>query len=271
MIDRCVNCKGMHLDSYTLSHMGIVQSQTYLRIGNHNLHCVPYYISCRESKLLVALSPEEHKQFNQYSGELHKLYMTMEDPYTMEIVTIFVNAKIDIYDQMLHDSNFCFIDIIFKSAPQPLLRMIKKLCDKMIDIENKFFDFKTICPVLNASQISKVGLGSYIQIRLKSQKKVRAKIVDMTFSKMNVYLDLGGLKRDEFDVVKIEISKDGKSIFIEGNGSDFRSSTEIEGYAFLTFELKYSFVLVDSLMPIYTYLKRVGSEIPETEEKLEEI
>lgn len=253
----CSDCQGFHLDKYNIFNLGIIQKQTFLKIHQYHLYCVPYEISCKDCKLIVSLSPEELVLFKKYEDDLHKLHITIEDPETMEIVSIYINTKISLLGNMIQGNNYCFIDLFFKTVPESFTLLMKELCRKKLEYKELYNQANENNDLIESQYLDKITLDSYVSFRLTDQKKLHAKIVKISYSRMIIFLDTQNYELTNKTTLKIEFTKLQNSFFASGEIIHIKDSSEVKGFQFLTVHLDYSFNLIEILLPLYSHYNKI--------------
>jgi hypothetical protein len=113
---------------------------------------------------------------------------------------------------------------------------------------------------LHKFHLTYITLENYVSFRISEKKKIQAKIIKISYSKMILYLDIDDATLTILTQLSLEFFRQEISFFVTGHISGVSDSQEVEGFRFLTVDLEYSFSLVDSLTPLYTYYDKINSQ-----------
>ncbi len=260
LIYDCSSCTSIRVDNYNLKSIGLMQKKTFLQIREYTVFCVPYEIDCKSCKLLAVLSPNEQRLFKQYEDEIQRLHLTIEDPETMENISIFINSKIKINKSDEMDHTYCFIDVTLKGAPESYTKLLKIFCSKAQSNKQIFENSKKENIFILSKYMDVLLLENQVDFRLADHKIFKAKIVKISYSKIIIITEVSRQISREISQLKkkltLEFSKENVSFFVNATITD---SSEVEGFLLISLDLDFSFSLVDSLNPLYTYYNKILS------------
>lgn len=109
---------------YAFKKMGLVQSQTLLKVDVYSLICVPYRISFSSVALLVSFSQEEIVFFQRYKGGLASLTIVFQASSNAPPLKLFSRCSLSSIAPVKNRSNIALVSLEFKPCPDDLVNVL---------------------------------------------------------------------------------------------------------------------------------------------------
>jgi hypothetical protein len=130
--------KTIRLDQFAVAKMGLVQSQTILKIENYMIVCAPYQISMRKAFLFVVLNKDEIPFFNNYINKLAALKLTFQRKLKGIPLKFFVWVTMKGISPIKGKENMCLIEVEYKSCPESLINIIGEFATTLETFEHYY-------------------------------------------------------------------------------------------------------------------------------------
>jgi hypothetical protein len=109
---------------YAFKKMGLVQSQTLLKIDVYSLICVPYRMSFSSVALLVSFSQEEVVFFQRFKGGLASLTIVFQSAANAPPLKLFTRCSLSSIAPVKNRSNIALVNLDFKPCPDDLANVM---------------------------------------------------------------------------------------------------------------------------------------------------
>jgi hypothetical protein len=155
---------------FTLASMGIIQSQTSLKVDTYTLACVPYQLSMARTVLIGAFSKDEIAFFQRFKGSLAGLTLAVQRPTAKEPEKIFCRCQVSAVGLMKGREGVGLIVCDFKPIPPALAQLVG---DHLMNVER----LKALCVDLRdkAAQVTpetsrKLGYNNYAVLAIGAEQ-----------------------------------------------------------------------------------------------------
>ena len=177
------SAKLLRIDNFAISKMGIIQSQTVLKIDNYMIICAPYKISMRKAYLFVVLNRNEIPFFTEYINKLASLKYTFIKTLKSIPLKFFVWARINRIAPLKGKENMCMIDVTYKQCPDHLINIIGEYIETSNKLEEQFKVFKDKQVVVNHETSRMLKFNDYIECYFGA-RKIEAKLISLSVNKL---------------------------------------------------------------------------------------
>ncbi|MBN2441547.1 MAG: hypothetical protein JXJ04_09370 [Spirochaetales bacterium] len=179
--------KMIRLDQFALASMGLIQSQTILKIENYMIVCAPYQLSMRKAVLFVVLNKEEIPFFTRYIGKLAALKLTFQKSLKGIPLKFFVWVTIKQIAPIKGKENMCLIEVDYKNCPESLIAVIGEHITTLQTLDKFYRLYKDkLIPIdHNTSQILKYN--NYLECFI-GNRKIEAKLLSIAVNLLHILL-----------------------------------------------------------------------------------
>ncbi len=112
------------VNPYVVRKIGLIHSQTFLRLEDYQIICIPYQLSFSSIILLGILSPQEITFFQQYQNVLCSLTMTYQDTRRKQTKAMLIRANLVQIGAMKNRDNICLFRLSLRSVPNLLVEIL---------------------------------------------------------------------------------------------------------------------------------------------------
>lgn len=257
LIHDCSSCNPIEINNYNLKYMGFLQKKIFLKIHDYTVFCIPYEMSCKGCKLLAALSPKEQILFKKFEDTIHNFHLAFEDPETMEEISIFINTKIKINKNNGGERDYCFIDAEFMRPPKSYIKLLKLSCSTINSYKDAYLYNLEKSNFIPAKYLEVIRMEPQVVFRPCDRHKFSAKIVRISYSKIEILADVNREISQMKDELSLEFTKDETTFYVKAHIDE---STKVENFYLISLSMEFSCSIVDSLLPLYKYYKKVLEE-----------
>jgi hypothetical protein len=114
----------VRFNPYAVKKLGLLQSQTLLKIEDYMLICAPYQLSMAKIILLVILTPEEINFFQQFRSRLASLTIAFQKQPAKTPMNLLLRGSLERIGPVKGKTNVCLMEIVYKSCPAELVEII---------------------------------------------------------------------------------------------------------------------------------------------------
>ena len=241
----------IHIDGFSAAKMGLIQSQTMLKIDKLQLICSPFQLSMQKAVLLGILSERELPFFKHYTQKLTSLRLRFDkSELNQQPLKLMLWARINRLIPLQGRQNLCMVDLNLKSCPNDLIDILGRYIDMYKTFQNLFVRYRgreiSISPETN--QLLKFN--NYAEAYIKKQK-VRVKLLLLSVNRLLMVIPA-------FDAcIKAGLEFESKLYFqqyrFKISGKIEKTSPVKDGFIHLYYLIKFTPELVDI---VHTYFQQ---------------
>lgn len=146
---------------FALSSMGIIQSQTSLKVDTYTLACVPYQLSMTKAVLIGAFSKDEIVFFQRFKGALAGLTFSVQNGISKEPSKIFCRCQISAVGIMKGKDGVGLIACDFKPIPPDLATLLGEHLLHLDRLKTQWDDLRGKIVQVNPDTSRKLGYNNY--------------------------------------------------------------------------------------------------------------
>ncbi|MBA7620822.1 hypothetical protein ES703_28177 [subsurface metagenome] len=173
----------IRFNPYTIKKMGLLQSQTLLKLENYMLICAPYQLSMKRAVLLVILSRGEIGFFQQFQKKITSLSLTFQKPGDKNPINLFIRGNLDRIGPVKGRANVCLADISLKNCPNDLTEIIGDFIISYNSLKSQYENFKDRAVEINEKSAELMRFNNYIESQPASQK-IQTKLFSISVNKL---------------------------------------------------------------------------------------
>jgi hypothetical protein len=239
----------IRLDQFALASMGLIQSQTVLKIANYMIVCAPHQISMQKSLLFVVLNKNEIPFFNQYKEKLAALKLTFQKTLKSIPLKFFVWVIIKQISPIKGKENMCLIEVVYKNCPEDLISIIGQYISILQVLEKFYHRYKGREIPVDRHSSRVLQYNNYIECFI-GNRKVEAKLISLAVNGMNIILP------GNDPLLQVDYEFKSKLYFRPHRflvkGKIGKIEKRADGYIKITYLLPYVPVLVDIIRQYFT-------------------
>jgi hypothetical protein len=242
----------IRLDQFALASMGLIQSQTVLKIANYKIICAPHQISMQKSLLFVVLNKDEIPFFNQYKEKLAALKLTFQKNLKTIPLKFFVWVMIKQISPIKGKENMCLIEVNYKNCPESLISIIGQHISTLQILEKFYHRYKGKEIPVDRHSSRVLQYNNYIECFI-GNRKVEAKLTSIAVNGLNILLPGNDpLLHIGFDF-KSKLYFRPQRFLV--NGKIGKMEKRADGYIKIVYLIPYIPVLVDIIRKYFSRIK----------------
>lgn len=146
---------------YALKKMGIVQSQTSLKIDVYTLICVPYRLSLDKVVLLLSFSKDEVVYFQRFKGGLASLTVVFQESPSKAPFKLFARCSVSGISPIKDRANFALISLDFRPCPDDLATIVGDYISSQERLMEEYRSGSAYSVMLNPAVARSLGYNNY--------------------------------------------------------------------------------------------------------------
>lgn len=175
----------VRLDQFTIQKMGLLQSQTVLKIDNYIIICAPYQVSMKKAFLFAVLNKRELPFFLKYISKLASLKFTFQKDLKGIPLKFFVWVIINRIQPIKGKENMCLIEVSYKSYPESLIDIIGGFLVFQKDLLKRYEKLKDRHVFVNNETSRILKFNNYIECHL-GERTVEAKLISLSVNSLTL-------------------------------------------------------------------------------------
>jgi hypothetical protein len=179
----------VRFNPYAIKKMGLLQSQTLLKLEEYVLICAPYQISMTRVILLVILKPDEINFFQQFRTKLASLTIAFQKQPAKTPMNLLIRGNLERIGPVKGKPNVCLMEIIYKSCPNDLVEIIGDYAMSFTALKTQFENFKDRAVQMDPSVARTMRFNNYAEC-LPDGRKVPARLVSLAVNRLTLELPL---------------------------------------------------------------------------------
>ena len=181
--------ENVRFNPYAIKKMGLLQSQTLLKLEEYVLICAPYQISMTRVILLVILTPDEINFFQQFRTKLASLTIAFQKQPARTPMNLLIRGNLERIGPVKGKPNVCLMEVIYKSCPDDLVEIIGDYAVSFGALRAQFENFKDRSVEIDPSVARIMRFNNFAEC-LASGRKVPARLLSLGVNRMTIELPL---------------------------------------------------------------------------------
>jgi hypothetical protein len=222
---------------YAIHKMGLLQSQTLLKMEDYMLICAPYQLSMKRAILLVILSREETLFFQRFQNRITSLSFTFQKPGNKNPINLFIRGTLDRIGPVKGKANVCMVDLSYKNCPLDLVEIIGDYILTFQSLKSRHESFQNRSIAINEESARVMRFNNYIECQVL-QQKVQGQLISLAVNELvlKVPASLEGVVEGEKIFVKLyfqtyQFIVSGRITRVEAPGQNTRELSCSIGFA----------------------------------------
>ncbi len=173
----------IRFNPYAIKKMGLVQSQTLVKIEDYMLICAPFQMSMKRAIMLVILSREETTFFQQFQKKMCSINFTFQRPNNKTPINFFVRGILDRLGAVKGKQNVCMLDISFKNCPVDLVEIIGDYITSFESLKAQYESFKGKEIPMNPRNAKIMRFNNFVESQF-GKNKVQTRLLAVSVDKL---------------------------------------------------------------------------------------
>jgi hypothetical protein len=173
----------IRFNPYAIKKLGLLQSQTLLKLEEFMLICAPYELSMQQVVLLVILSRGEIDFFQQFQNKLTSLNMSFQKPTNKSPINLFIRGTLTRMGPVKGRSNVSLFEVVYKSCPADLVEMIGDYLLTYEALKAQYENFKNRSVPMDDKTARTMRFNDYVESVLGGQK-ILTKLVSLAVNRI---------------------------------------------------------------------------------------
>jgi len=179
----------IRFNPYAVKKMGLLQSQTLLKLEDYMLICAPYQLSMGRVILLVILTPDEINFFQQFRAKLASLTIAFQKQPAKTPMNLLVRGNLERIGPVKGKTNVCLMEVNFKSCPNDLVEIIGDFVVSFAALKTQFDNFKGRTVDIDPNTARTLRFNSVVECQVGAQK-VPARLASLAVNRLTLELPL---------------------------------------------------------------------------------
>lgn len=173
----------VRFNPYTIKKMGLLQSQTLLKLEDYMLICAPYQLSMHRVVLLVILSSDEITFFQQFQKKLTSLNFSFQKSGNKNPINLFIRGTLDKIGPVKGKANVCMVDLAYKTCPNDLVEIIGDYIISFESLKTQYENFKDRAVEITKKSAQTLRFNNYAETQIGSQK-LRTDLISLAVNEL---------------------------------------------------------------------------------------
>ncbi len=239
----------LRLNPSLIDELGLIKRGIHLKIDEFYVSCFPFDLSLGKASLLASLSQKEIDFFRNLAKRPHKLNLNFKVPSASKPITFFVLSDIVDFRKPNAESPYCFIDVKFKETPFALKEILVTWFVQT-DEGEAFFADPTDLPV-PLERLGDFFAHPHLALLREGAVADRLRILAMSKRGIRVFGEYSGPPPEKGETLDFEAPAEEGAVPIRGSCTEFTTSAELPGFAWIGIDLVYNSYLVGRLMRLF--------------------
>jgi len=181
--------ENVRFNPYAVKKLGLLQSQTLLKIEDYMLICAPYQLSMARIILLVILTPEEITFFQQFRSKLASLTIAFQKQPAKTPMNLLIRGNLERIGPVKGRTNVCLMEVIFKSCPNDLVEIIGDYVMSFEALKTQFENFKDRAVEIDPQVARTMRFNNFMEC-LPGGRKLPARLQSLAVNRLVLELPL---------------------------------------------------------------------------------
>jgi hypothetical protein len=179
----------VRFNPYAVKKLGLLQSQTLLKIEDYMLICAPYQLSMAKIILLVILTPEEINFFQQFRSRLASLTIAFQKQPAKTPMNLLLRGGLERIGPVKGRTNVCLMEVVYKTCPNDLVEIIGDYVQSFEALKIQFENFKGRLVAIDPAVARTMRFNNYVEC-LPGGKKMPARLLSLGVNRLVLELPL---------------------------------------------------------------------------------
>ena len=179
----------LRFNPYAVKKLGLLQSQTLLKIEDYMLICAPYQLSMARAILLVILTPEEINFFQQFRSRLASLTIAFQKQPAKTPMNLLLRGNLERIGPVKGRTNVCLMEIAYKNCPNDLVEIIGDYMLSFEALKTQYENFKGRLVTIDPAAARTMRFNNYAEC-LPGGQKMPARLLSLGVNRLVLELPL---------------------------------------------------------------------------------
>ncbi len=181
---------------YTIKNVGLIPNQTILKISDFMLICSPYQISMKNAVLLLILSHEETKFFQQYTNTNCSLCLVFQKSLNTSSFNMEIPSKVDQIGAVKGKNNICMINISFIKFNSQLIEILGNYIFGYNALQECLAKYKNKNIIITEETAKNLRYNNYFEIIINNRKNI-GNLLSLSINKIIFSIKMSEIKITE--------------------------------------------------------------------------
>ena len=179
----------VRFNPYAVKKLGLLQSQTLLKIEDYMLICAPYQLSMAKIILLVILTPEEIGFFQQFRSRLASLTVAFQKQPAKTPMNLLLRGNLERIGPVKGKTNVCLMEIVYKTCPNDLVEIIGDYVLSFEALKTQYENLKDRLTPIDPAVARTMRFNNYAEC-LPGGQKIPARLLSLAVNRLVLELPL---------------------------------------------------------------------------------
>jgi len=180
----------IQIDTFSAAKLGLIQSQTVIKVENLQLICSPFQISMQRAILLCVLTERELPFFNSHRDKLAALkFVFSKTNSSQEPVKYLVWTKINQIIPLKGRQDLCMVDLSYKNCPNGLIDILGHFLDIFKVIQNLYIRYKDKDIILSPETSRRLRYNDYIEAKI-GEKTIKIRLLSLAVNRLQLLMPI---------------------------------------------------------------------------------
>jgi len=161
----------IRFNPYAIKKMGLLPTQTLLKLDDYMLICAPFQLSMKRAILLVILSKDEISFFQQFQNKIVSLSFTFQRPGNKAPINLFVRGTLARMGPVKGRNNVCLVDLSYSSCPNDLMEILADYLGNYASLKSQYEHLRNRPVELNEENTKIMRYNKYTEAQIACKKQ----------------------------------------------------------------------------------------------------
>ena len=162
----------IRFNPYAIKKLGMLPSQTLLKLDDYMLICAPFQVSMNRAILLVILSKDETSFFQKFQNKIVSLSFTFQRPGNNTPINLFVRGTLVRMGPVKGRNNVCLADISYSNCPNDLMEILADYISNYASLKGQYEYLKNRTVELNEENTKIMRYNNYTEAQIEGKKQL---------------------------------------------------------------------------------------------------
>jgi len=235
----------IRFNPYAIKKMGLLATQTLLKLGDYMLICAPFQLSMKRAILLVILSKDEISFFQQFQNKIISLSFTFQRPGNNTPINLFVRGTLVRMGPVKGRNNVCLVDLSYSRCPNDLMEIVADYLGNHASLKSQYEHLKNRSVELNEENTKIMRYNKYTEAQI-SGKKQKVDLISVSVNRIIIDIPAAAGPIEEGSKFIIKLYFQMYQFMITGRVSKAEEAPEA-GFARVYYDIEFTPELVEIL------------------------
>lgn len=235
----------IRFNPYAIKKMGLLPTQTLLKLADYMLICAPFQLSMKRAILLVILSKDEISFFQQFQNKIVSLSFTFQRPGNNTPINLFVRGTLVRMGPVKGRNNVCLVDLSYSNCPNDLMEIVADYLGNHASLKSQYEHLRNKTVELNEENIKIMRYNKYAEVQIAG-KKHQINLISVSVNRLIIDIPAAADPIEEGSKIIIKLYFQMYQFIITGKATRAEEAPEA-GFSRAYYDIEFTPELVEIL------------------------